>query len=329
MSSQVNWDLATQALHQANSIVIVTHIHPDGDAFGSMLGLANALRALGKQVDCAVDGGIDDAFRFLPNAESIHAKLHSGSWDLFIATDSGDQERTGEAGVYAKSNSRQSINIDHHITNTEYADINIVVPNASSAAEVVFSWVKYLAIPLTREIAQPLLTGMVTDTLGFRTSNVTADTLGVAQQLLTTGISLNEITERTLDNRSYTSITLWKHILSSVELHEGGVVIATISADDFKKAGLYHHDDFGLVSFLIKISEAMVAAVIKETDDGRINISLRAKPGYAVIEPALALGGGGHTQASGATTDGTLAEVKAKVLPLLIQAGKNGTLTLG
>lgn len=329
MSNQINWDLATQAVHQATSIIVVTHIHPDGDAFGSMLGLANALRALGKQVDCAVDGGVDNDFQFLPNADKVHANLHSGSWDLLIATDAADESRIGEAGVYAKANSRQSINVDHHITNTEYADLNVVAPNASSAAEVVFTWVKYLAIPLTREIAQPLLTGMVTDTLGFRTSNVTPDTLAAAQQLLTTGISLNEITERTLDNRAYSSITLWKHVLSSVELHEGGVILACVSGDDFKKAGLHSHDDYGLVSFLIKINEARIAVVIKETDEGRINLSLRAKPGYSVIEPALAMGGGGHTQASGATTDGTLAEVKAKVLPLLLQEARNGKLAIG
>lgn len=329
MPNQLNWDLATQAVQQATSIIVVTHIHPDGDAFGSMLGLANALRALGKKVDCAVDGGVDPEFLFLPNANSVHAKLTSGSWDLLIATDAADESRIGESGAYAKANSRQSINVDHHITNTEYADINVVGGTMSSAAEVVFTWVKYLAIPLTREIAQPLLTGMVTDTLGFRTSNVTPDTLSAAQQLLATGISLNEITERTLDNRSFSSINLWKHVLSSVELHEGGVIFASLSADDFKKAGLHSHDDYGLVSFLIKISEAMIAIVLKETDDGRINASMRAKPGYSVIEPALALGGGGHTQASGATTDGTLAEVKAKVLPLLIKEGRNGKLTLG
>jgi phosphoesterase RecJ-like protein len=329
MSNQINWDLATQAVHQATSIIVVTHIHPDGDAFGSMLGLANALRALGKQVDCAVDGGIDDDFRFLPNADQVHANLHSGKWDLLIATDAADEGRIGESGAYAKANSRQSINVDHHITNTEYADINVVAPNASSAAEVVYSWVKYLAIPLTRDIAQPLLTGMVTDTLGFRTSNVTPDTLSAAQQLLTTGISLNEITERTLDNRAFNSITLWKHVLSSVELHEGGVIFASLSADDFKKSGLHSHDDYGLVSFLIKINEARIAIVLKETDDGRINASMRAKPGYSVIAPALALGGGGHTQASGATTDGSLAEVKAKVLPLLIQEARNGKLAIG
>ncbi len=329
MNNQISWDLATQAVHQATSIIIVTHIHPDGDAFGSMLGLANALRALGKNVECAVDGGIDDDFRFLANSDSIHATLHSGSWDLLIATDSGDQPRIGETGAYAKANARYSINIDHHITNTEYADINIVDPNATSAAEVIYSWVKYLAIPLTRDIAQPLLTGIVTDTLGFRTSNVTADTFEVAQNLLQTGISINEITERTLDNRPYSSITLWKQILSSVELHEGGVIVASLSADDFKKAGLHSYDDYRLVSFLIKINEAMIAVVIKETNEGRISVNMRAKPGYAVIKPALALGGGGHTQASGATTDGTLAEVKAKLLPLLIQEARNGKLTLG
>ncbi len=327
MINATHWGVATQAIQSAQTIVIVTHMHPDGDALGSMLGIANALRHMGKTVDCAVDDGLPGVFAFLPGAEQIHPKLYKGEWDVMISTDSSDEERTGAVGAYARAHSRTVINLDHHATNTLFGDIHLVKSDVSSAAEVAYYWLHHMDVPLNAEIAAPLLTGLVTDTIGFRTSSVTADTLGVAQALIGAGASLTEITERTLDNRSYLSVTLWKHVLQSVELHEGGVVYAGISAADFAKAGLHDTDDFGLVGFLIRISEAMIAVLIKEVEEG-VNISMRAKPGYNVAQVALDLGGGGHLQAAGATVPGTVADVKARVMPMLVQAAKAGKLTI-
>ncbi|TVR18919.1 MAG: bifunctional oligoribonuclease/PAP phosphatase NrnA [Anaerolineaceae bacterium] len=325
MINETHWQAAHDAIADASRIVVVTHVSPDGDAIGSMLGVANILRGMGKTVDCAVDGGVPPTFTFLPNADTIQPKLFKGEWDVFISTDSSDEARTGECGAYARANSRTVINLDHHATNTLFGDIHLVQSTVSSAAEVAFNWVEQMAVAFSPEVARPLLTGIVTDTIGFRTSNVTERTLAVAQTLIKSGASLTEITERALDNRSYQSVNLWKQALQSMELHEGGVLCVTITRDDFKQAGIYEDGDFGLAGFLVRVEEAMIAVVIKETEeDGQINVSMRAKPGFNVADTALELGGGGHLQASGATVEGTLADVKARTLALLVQAAKSG-----
>ncbi len=328
MPNTTNWTDATLAVQSAQSIVIVTHVSPDGDAIGSLLGTANALRSLGKKVDCAVDEGVPEYLKFLPGAETIHSKLVRGHWDLTISVDASDEPRTGEVGAYARAHSTKVINLDHHATNTLFGDIHLVMPNAVSASEVVYDWLQTMELALTRDIALPLLTGMVTDTLGFRTSNVNAGTLRIAQALMEAGASLAEVTEKTLDNRDFQVINLWKSALATVELYEGGVVVGEVTQADIKRAGMTDTTDGGLVQFLIKVNQAMIAAVFKETPEGRIELSFRSKPGFDVSVVAFSLGGGGHKQASGATIDGPMDAAKKRVISLLIQAARIGKLSL-
>ena len=135
-TNAIDFAAATQAVNQAESILIVTHVAPDGDAFGSMLALAEALRNDGKRVDCAVDGGSIEFASFLAGNDQIKGKLTEGQWDLMISVDASDEERSGEVGVYGRANSRQVINLDHHKTNTGFGNIHVVDVNAVSATEV-------------------------------------------------------------------------------------------------------------------------------------------------------------------------------------------------
>ncbi len=329
LTISVDMAAATQAVNQAESILIVTHVSPDGDAYGSMLALAEALRNAGKRVDCAVDGGATDFTSFLAGNDQVRGKLTEGEWDLMISVDASDEERTGEVGAYGRQHSKQVINLDHHKTNTGFGDIHVVDVAAVSATEVVYRWLRWMERPITAAVAQPLLTGLVTDTLGFRTSNVTADTLAVAQDLMQAGASLTLVTERMLDSRSYQVVSLWKEALASVKLHEGGVIVAQVTQENIKKAGLADITDGGLVGFLIKVNEAMIALVLKENEDGRVEISMRSKPGYDVAGVALEVGGGGHAQAAGATIDGPLEAAQKRVLPLLKKAARKGKLAIG
>lgn len=318
----------TQAVTEANSILIVTHVGPDGDAIGSMLGLLNVLRQIGKQPTCAVDEGVPDYLEFLPGSADVLGKLTHGQWDLMISVDASDEARTGEAGQYGREHAARVINIDHHATNTQFGDIQLVIPTAVSTTEVLFGWLSLANLALPQEAAVALLCGLVTDTLGFRTSNVTATTLLIGQQLMEAGASLAQITARTLDNRDFQVVSLWKNALASVELYEGGVIIAVVTQADLKQAGLLEPTDGGLVQFLIKINQARIAAVLKETAEGKIDLSLRSKLGFDVSGVALALGGGGHQQAAGTTMDGPPDAARKRLLPLLIKAARQGKLTL-
>ncbi len=316
MTNKTDWDQASAAVRGARTILIVTHISPDGDAIGSLLGLGNALQSAGRSITCAVDGGVPGYLDFLPGAAVVVDKLQSGAWDLMISVDASDEERTGEAGAYGRAHSAQVINLDHHATNTLFGDIHLIMPSAVSATEVIYHWLAVMQQPLTLEIATPLLTGLVTDTLGFRIRSVTAGTLQIAVRLMEVGASLFEITTRTLDSKSYRVLELWKNALPSARLN-GQIIEAVVSQDDLKRAGLDDVTDGGLVSLLNTVNEARIAVVFKELEDGRVEISLRSKPGYDVAQVAFSVGGGGHKQAAGATIPGPLDTARERILGLL------------
>jgi phosphoesterase RecJ-like protein len=327
MTNKLQWSEATEAVNAASSILAVTHLNPDGDAIGSLLGLVNALRERGKNVVAVVDGGVPEFLQYIPGQESVLSKLNAGEWELMISLDSSDNERTGEAGIYGRAHSSKIINLDHHPTNTLFGDIFLVLPEAVSAAEIVYRWLDYMQHPLSREVAVPLLTGMVTDTMGFRTSNVKAETLGIAQQLMAAGASLTEVMARTLLSTSYSTVELWKRSLPSTQL-DGAVISADVTQADLRAARILEATDAGLVSFLNTVDEAMIAVVFKELPDGRVEISLRSKPGFDVGSVAFSLGGGGHKQASGATIAGPLEAAHQRVLPLLHDAVGAGKLVI-
>lgn len=321
-----SWTEAAQHIHDAQRIVIVTHQSPDGDAIGSSLGLLHTLRQLGKTVDAAVDGGVPPYLRYLAASGDIAPSLSEGDWDVCISTDSSDEARTGACGAYARAHSRVVINLDHHITNTGFGHVQLVVPSAVSAAEIAFDWLTgTLGAPLSREAAQALLTGMVTDTLGFRTSNVTPRTLEIVQHLMRAGGDLPEIAARTLDNRSLDTVRLWREALADFQ-SEDGVVWARLSSEAFERNHIDPFTEFGLSEFLIQIDAAMISVTFKQETDGDIKLSMRAKLGFDVGSVALALGGGGHKQAAGATLrDITLDAAVALVIPQLKEAVKRGS----
>lgn len=324
----IDWSAATQAVDAARTILVVTHIKPDGDAIGSLVGLANALRERGKTVDAAVDDGVPSLFLFMVGAETVKASLDAGEWDLMISVDASDMERIGLTGAYGMAHSQKVINLDHHPTNTGFGDIHLIVPEAVSASEVIFTWLSSIGHPISLDVATPLLTGVVTDTLGFRTSNVTSYSLGVAQQLMEAGAPLADIVQRTLVSKPYNTVELWREALPSVRLHDS-IISAVVTRANLKKARLPEASDSGLAGFLIAVEEANIAVVFKETSEGRVELSFRSKPGFDVSGVAFGLGGGGHKQASGATINGSLDAAQARVMPLLEAAVKAGMPVVG
>lgn len=319
----IDWAGAATLLVSAQDVIIVTHVIPDGDAIGSLLGLTWALRQLGKNVTPAVDGGVPDFLKFLPGAEDVRASLDGVRSDLVVAVDCGDVARMGQVGVAATANGVSVVNLDHHISNTRFGAANLVDPESVSASEIIFDWLPRLGVSLDDRIATCLLTGLVTDTLCFRTNNVTAPVLGKAQRLMEAGAPLFEITQRGLMTMPFADIQLWAAVLPTVRLDEG-VIWIVIDQATRQQVPASERADSGLVSFLLSAEEACIAAIFREKVDGRIELSLRAVPGYNVSKVAVALGGGGHILASGATIDGPLDAVLERVLPLLRAAVEEG-----
>lgn len=323
-TTTTNWAEATRLVDGAQRVLVVTHVSPDGDAIGSLLATGRLLRHFEKDVTLAVDEGVPDYLRFLVGADTIHGTLTSGAWDVMISLDASDEIRTGNCGAYGRANSRVVINVDHHATNTMFGDVHLVMPEAVSTTEVVFYWLQALDFSLTEAVAVPLLAGLVTDTLGFRTSNVTANTLSLAHTLVGAGANLAAISERALDTRSIHKVYLWKHALQSVELWEGGVLSVNVTREDAKKAGMSDVSDAGLSGWLVRTDEAVIAVTFKETESGQVELSMRSRPGYDVSSVAFEVGGGGHKQAAGATIEGPLEAARKRIIPMLIAEAKAG-----
>lgn len=320
----LDWDKANQLVAQAQSILVITHVGPDGDAIGSMLGMAHTLRCLGKDVLTAVDEGVPDDLAFLPGADTVYPALNGAAVDLVIAVDCGDESRMGKVGQVAISSGVPLINLDHHRTNTLFGSANLVDLATVAAAEGVFDWLARLNVPLDQTIALCLLTGLVTDTLCFRTDNVTSETLSKAQKMMAAGAPLAEIVQRTVSRRTYAGLRLWGIVMPSVQLADH-VIWAVLTRAMFEQADYPGHDDDGLVSTLVQVEEAYISAVFKEREDGGIEMGFRAVPGFDTANVAVALGGGGHKLASGATVYEPVETLVPRVIDLLKAEVRRGS----
>jgi len=319
------WPEVQALVDNARRIIIITHVSPDGDAIGTLLGLGHALRDYGKTVTLAVDEGVPATLRFLPGSPDVRKDLNDVQADLAIAVDCGDESRMGNAGKVIRALGLPLINIDHHRSNTNFGDVNIVNAVSVAAADCIFEWLEQspVMIPaITPDVAQCLLCGLVTDTLCFRTSNVTPDTLGKAQRLMAYGGSLSDIVQHTVSSTPTSVFRLWGQVMPTVRI-EDEVIWVKITQVARKAAGVTDTKDGGLVSLLVQADEAHISCVLTEKDNGQIELSFRSVPGYDVSQVAISLGGGGHLQASGATVNGTLDEIEAKVIPMLKVAAKS------
>jgi len=311
---------ALRLSNKAEKILVVTHVAPDGDAIGSLLAMGRILRQLGKSdIVLACDDGTSEKFAFLPGATQVVSSA-AGPFDLIISLDCSDETRGGKVFRAARDDGRPPvINIDHHITNTNFGAVNIVLPDTASTTEGLLRLMKDWEVELDADIASCLLTGLVTDTLCFRTANVTPEVMRVAAELMQAGADLSHITSRTVNRKSYDAVRFWGTLLQTIRLDDH-VVSVHVSADRRRAAGHRGGGDASVVTFLITAWKADMAASFIETDEGEVEISFRAKPGFDVSGIALELGGGGHAAAAGCTVDGPLKPVVDQVLTMMKKA---------
>lgn len=304
-----------EALESARRPLLIAHISPDGDAIGSLTALGYMLYHLGKDPILACQDKAPGTFNYLPFYDQITRDVEGLHADLVISLDSSDPSRMGSIYDDSQFGDLPLIVIDHHITNVYFGDINWVEPSCCSTAELIFHLAKAMHVTLDKTLATALLTGIVTDTRGFRTSNVTPAVMTVASHLLDAGAPLASITERTLDTRSMALIKLWGRALDTVELSDG--VISAVNALDMRYdlGGIIRAE--GLVSFILGAEQAKIAAVFTEMSDGKVECSFRARPGYDVAKIAFELGGGGHPPAAGCTVEGDLPSVQRRVVAML------------
>ncbi len=299
----------SQKFQTAEKILIVSHIRPDGDAVGSVLGLGLSLQSIGKQVQMVLADGVPPSFRHLPGADQLR-RHPDGKFDLICVVDCSDLQRTGNA---LNGYSQPDLNIDHHVTNLYFARLNLVDPQAVATAEILAELIKAIHLPMPPSVAAALLTGLITDTLGFRTSNVSPNSLRLAASLMETGVDMPELYRRALITRSFEATRFWGAGLSTL-VKEGRMVWATLTMADRNAAGYNGRDDADLINVLASIEDTDIALIFVEQPNHHVKVSWRAQTGFDVSQIALQFGGGGHPFASGADIIGELADVQASVL---------------
>lgn len=303
-------------LQQAQRILLITHVSPDSDAIGSALGMAHALTALDKVVTPACADAIRDRFDILPGHAQMVTRA-GGDFDLVVALDCGDESRLGSVWANLPDPKPFLINVDHHISNTRFGQINWIDPTAASTAEMVLHIVDELKVPLNQDIATCVLYGIVGDTLGFRTPNTTPRQLQYAERCMAAGASLFESIDQQFNRRSHALVCLWGKAINALKIKDRLAYTAVSKA--MRDACGMGISDLNLSSFLVSMNEVDRAAVLVEKDDGQVEISLRAKRGFNVSRAAVALGGGGHPLAAGATIDGPLDAATKHALQILKQ----------
>jgi phosphoesterase RecJ-like protein len=300
-----------ELIRGARRILTVTHVAPDGDAIGSLLGLGWLLRAQGKEVTLACEDPVPEVYGWLEGSAGI-VRQAEGQYDLVISLDCSDQRRMGDV-FHNELSGIPLINIDHHVTNTNFGTVNWVDPTSVGTTQMILSLADSMAWEVTEPVATCLLNGLVTDTRSFRTYNMDAAALRAALRLMEAGASLNQITRRVLDQRPLASVRLWGAAIDRLRLKDG-VLWTEVTRDMRQSWGLGEDGDSGLANFLSGVRESKVVVVFTERDNTTIDVGMRSGPGIDVAQVAHRLGGGGHPQAAGCTLEGDLESVQGQVL---------------
>ena len=304
-------------IKDSNKIAIMSHIMPDGDNVGSSLALYNALKKSGKDVHLILDDEIPKVYKFLKYADKVKSPGQYESFDVVIALDCGDAKRLGKCRLYLENNF--VINIDHHISNDEFGNLNMVDSNASATGEIIYQIIKILGIDMDKEISECLYTAIVTDTGQFQYSNTTSLTHQIAGELIKNGVNVSLMFERIYQNSSKEKVMLMKTALDTLEFYyNDSISCVSLTLEQMKEVNAIETDSDGIINLARDIECVEAAIFLKELEPGKIKVGLRSKKLVDVAAVSLKFGGGGHVRAAGCTLHGTIEEVKEKVLDAII-----------
>ncbi|MEI8043184.1 MAG: bifunctional oligoribonuclease/PAP phosphatase NrnA [Verrucomicrobiota bacterium] len=308
-------DRIIDGILQSRTFCIISHIRPDGDCVGSQVGLALALQGLGKRVICWNEDSIPDKYRFLDPDRLIQKPKPGLEFDCVIATDAASLDRVG-AVAKCVANRKLFINIDHHESNTRYADLNWVSAREPSTGELIFRLLKIARWPITRQIANCLFTAVSTDTGSFQYPTTQPGTYHVAGELVRRGADLEKICDEVYQSYPLSRMGLLRHVYSHYRLtHQNRIAYFWLKKADFDRAGADRCDTEGLIDHIRAIAPVVVACVFEEVEPGLTRISLRSKSDKVnVNEIAAQFGGGGHSAAAGARISGKPLSVQRKVI---------------
>ncbi len=308
-------------IEKAQRFLVVSHVNPEGDAVGSLLGAALALRSLGKDATAYLEDPIPAVFTFLPGADTVvHDLKGAEPFDVTIAVDCGQMDRLGN-GFMEFPDPGLIINIDHHATNDRFGDINVVVDHASAAGELVYDMCVAAGVKVDPDIATNLYVAIHTDTGSFRYSSSTSDAFRKAGELVSLGASPWEVSKRVYENYPARKFKLLGLVLDTLDVFDlgtdgnpGRVAVMMVTREMFRRTNTDKDIADGFVNYARGIEGVEVGVLFRETGDDEYKVSLRAKGDVDVSAVAENFGGGGHRNAAGFTMKGTIEEVRKTVV---------------
>ena len=315
--SAQQWTEAAEAVAAARQVVVSCHVNPDGDALGSALGLHLALTRAGRAsvVSFSEPFTVAPHYRFLPGVDQLTPPAEvPRDADLLICFDTAAPDRLGTLAD-AFAGARRTIVVDHHATNLGFGDINLIDPDVPASVVLVRELLRHLGLPLDRDVATCLYTGLVTDTGRFQYQATSPATHLLAAELLEAGVEQYEVSKAVFETNSVGYLRLLADSLGRLrQVPEASLVWTSVSRADLAAHGVDMDETESLIDVVRTDAASDVAAVFKEQEDGAWKGSLRSKGGADVSRVAARLGGGGHRYAAGFTSQfGLEATVKAVV----------------
>ncbi|HWR31100.1 MAG TPA: bifunctional oligoribonuclease/PAP phosphatase NrnA [Negativicutes bacterium] len=306
---------ALRELSRVRSIVLTTHINPDGDALGSMIALYLFLKQRGVRVQMWLDDEIPRMYSFLPEIDKIiHPPTSSMQGDIIVVLDAGDAGRTGSA--YASFRGR-SLNIDHHLSNSDFADVTVIDEAVAATGVLILRMLEESGDVITKDMATCLYTAIVTDCGFFRYANTDAQTLHAAARLVSYGAEPHTISEQ-IQTMPLSKITALSRVLDTLEVSDCGKVATIVVPPGVSSADV--EDTEGFIDYPRNIAGVEVAIMFKPSlEKETVKLSFRSRR-LNVSELAQSMGGGGHARAAGCTLKGTVQDVKPRVLMRVLDA---------
>lgn len=302
---------AAKIIKSKNKILVLNPKKPDGDSIGSALALWCALKKINKQPELYCPDSIPQKFNFLNGADQFKDSIDSKNYDLLISLDFAELEAFKIPGSLLKSQDIFLVNIDHHITNTHFGNLNVIDPSSAACCEIIYFLIKKLGIKIDKEIATALLTGLSTDTGSFQHSNTTSRVLNIASILLSHGAKLRKISSEVYNTKSVPALKLWGLALKRLYFDKKRKIsVSIITKKDFGELNATLSDLEGAITLLSNVPGSKATILFSEYED-KIKGSLRTEnDNVDVSYLASFLGGGGHRKASGFTLDGEIAKAR-------------------
>jgi bifunctional oligoribonuclease and PAP phosphatase NrnA len=303
-----------EILNNGKRFLVVTHIDPDGDAVGSAFALGFAIEQLAKEVSVYLKDRVPYRYEFLPQPKGLVHEIPEGTFDAVFTVDCGDFFRVGNGHEELKEKG-PIVNIDHHDTNEAFGYINILDERASSTAEIIYLILKGLGVAIDFDMAINIYTGIFTDTGSFRYGNTNAKAFTICEEMTHKGVVPSYVASKVHESHPKERFVLLCTVLSTLQMYyDNRVAVVHVTTDMFREAGASREHSEGFVEFIKEMKDLEVAALLRQIGDGRYKVSMRSKGTVDVASIAARFGGGGHKNAAGCVMEGTLEEIRTRLV---------------